>query len=848
MPEGKSKFEYKKWVDPVPPSDDFPSKFKFHLITNMIELYNVLSVDAKAMGFDTETTGLDAEQIFIVGYSFCFDGINAYYVPVKHAPKPILRPVLDEEGHETGEFEESGEYDESFNLGDEALEAIFNKMKETSVVFMFNMRYDTRVMEYHKFVDLMEAIDNANYTDAQKQALKNQVLAKQFIKYDMSEVNVIDVQAMVFMLDTGWKYPALKKCEEYFLGWRGASFEETLGGASNFYHLKPEDAYFYAATDALGALLLGIKLLPFLKQAKQSGKLDVKCLMPLTRYENELTEIDVDKLKLYSKDLTEQIQACQQRCYEMAGEEFNLGSPVDNNRVLTKLNIHTGVTTSRGMSTSKVAIQQCLKSLSKDDPARQLLKDLVDYASLSKQRSSYVDNVIEMCKNKNHPNRLRFMYKNCEVPSGRFAAGGDKKNTFFSTLNIQNITKPHVTMHYVITVEQCKAYYPEVYDKIIASGTREECDTEDIYKEEQLAELSKTVGETKAQEIIDKIKDRSFKRHSYKILDWVFSTIPWLIPGVDEQEIEAFDQYLNIRAAFLPDPDHLWVSIDFNAEELRIPTLITKEPVWLDAFKHNKDIHKQTAIAIWGEENYDKNKRKIAKSANFGILYGQTGRNFAERFNMTLDEGNQFVEDFKASLPVLFRWVNVWEKVGEKQGYVTTLFGRPVRVRSYFNSNEWKWKSYAKRLCVNGTVQGTGADIMKLVLIKLFEKFYKTNRTDEIRFKNMIHDEINYQMRKDKIMELLPEVMDIMRVQLPDWEFPMEVGLEMGNRWGQSVPFNFKIEKQEGATSKISNITPKSDPVDKKTICSSFGVSDEDNVKEIVEVEDEIVSFNWEEQ
>ena len=137
---------------------------------------------------------------------------------------------------------------------------------------------------------------------------------------------------------------------------------------------------------------------------------------------------------------------------------------------------------------------------------------------------------------------------------------------------------------------------------------------------------------------------------------------------------------------------------------------------------------------------------------------------------------------------------------------------------------------------------------MKYVLIKLFNKFYKTNRTDDLRFKNMIHDEINYQIRKDKLFEILPEVMDIMRVQFPGWEFPMEVGLEMGNRWGQSVPFNFKIEKIEGATSKISDVIPKYDPVDKKTICSSFGVSEHDEVQnEAQEEKEEPVVFNWEE-
>ena len=814
------KFEYKHWIDPVAPSNDFPDKYNFHLIENIDQLKEVFSQNWSTMGFDTETTGLNHEEIFMTGYSFCGDGVNAYYVPVKHR---------------------------AWGLGDEAIDLVYEKMCNTPIVFMFNMRYDTRVMEWHGFKDLMERIDNSSFTEEMKLEAKKQLLARQVMsKYDMNKVNTLDVQAMVFDMDTGNKYPSLKKSETHFLGWTGDSFEKTVGDASNFYELDPKDAYFYAATDALGTQLIGLKLLPLFKKIGDSAKLDTKCLLPLTRYENEMTYIDVDKLKSYSKDLTEKIEGCQQRCWAAADKEFNLGSPKDNNEVLTKLNIHTGVTTTRGMSTSKGAIQKCLQSLNKNDPARQFLKDLVDYASYTKQRSSYVDNVIEMCKAaKNHPNRLRFAYRNTEVPSGRFAAGGDKKNQFFSQLNIQNITKPHVTMHYTIEFEKIKEQYPEVYNKILESGTLEECDVEFIYTDEQLNELAKTVGDFKAKEIISKIKGKTFKRHAYKILDWVFSDYPWLVPEVDEEIVEGFDGYLNIRAAFLPDPEHFWVSIDFNAEELRIPTLITKEPVWLEAFSHNKDIHKQTAIAIWGEENYDKNKRKIAKSANFGILYGQTGRNFAETFNMTLEEGNQFVEDFKSSLPVLFRWVGALEILGEKRGYVTTLFGRPIRVKNYFESDEWKWKSYAKRLCVNGTIQGTGADIMKYCLIKLFEKFYETNRTNEVRFKNMIHDEINYQIRKDKLFKLLPEVMSIMRMKLPSWPFPMEVGLEMGNRWGQSVPFKFSLNDEQ---TEISGVVPKTDPVDKRTICNTFDISDKDEIEnsEPEEVEEK-VHFTWEE-
>ena len=119
MPEGKGKFNYTPWVKAVPESKDFPEKYRFHLVEDIDELKKVLSDNDSMMGFDTETTGLNHEEIFAVGYSFCMNGVDAYYVPVNH---------------------------ETFGLGDEALDLIYDKMCRTPIVFMFNMRYDVRVM------------------------------------------------------------------------------------------------------------------------------------------------------------------------------------------------------------------------------------------------------------------------------------------------------------------------------------------------------------------------------------------------------------------------------------------------------------------------------------------------------------------------------------------------------------------------------------------------------------------------------------------------------------------------------------------------------------------------------
>lgn len=830
--------KYIPWVPKAKPSELFPYAYNLELINDLDKLKNILAQDYSAISFDTETTGLNQEEIEIVGYSFCMDGKTAYYVPVNHF---------------------------NFGLGEESLDLIYEKMCKCDSVFMFNMRYDVRCMEYHGFVDLFNQIEQSDFTDEFnklnllytnknkecpiktledfKEYKKLELSRKLYIKYDMSKINTIDVQAIVYLVDTNIKYPSLKSSEEYYLGWRGTSFEDTVKNAKNenavimkkdtksgemvikemnFFYLTPEEAYEYAAVDALGTFLLAYKLQPFLEEAKTSGQLDIKCLMPLTRFENELTLIDIDKLKEYSTKLDREIKEIQNRCWTTAGKEFNLGSSKDCNTILKSLNIHTGVTTKRGeMSTSKQSIAACLEKLRKDDPARQFLEDLTAYGTKTKQKGSYIDNIIEMAEsNKYHKNRLRFSYKTCEVPSGRLAAGGDKKNAFFANANIQNITKPHVTSHFCIPEEICKQYYPDVIEAINNSGSREEARTPLTFVDyNKLIKLYKDNG-------YENMKDyNSETRWSYRIYGWIFSDKPWLIPNREEEIVEGFIQDLNIRSAFLPDDNYYWVSLDFNAEEIRIPALWSKEPAWLNAFIEGKDVHKSTAVAIWGEENYSKDKRKLAKGANFGLLYGMTARNFSTRFNMTMDEAQEFVDAFKGGLPTLFNWISGVELLAERQGYVQTMLGRPRRVKSWFDTGEWSWINFAKRTAVNTIIQGTGADILKLVMINLFKKFYNSKNplTKLFRFKNTIHDEINYQIYKDKENNyktfniILSNIIKIMRVQLPNWEFPMEVGLSIGNRWGQSVDFNFD-------KNTFYALEPKKEKASDNDICKSLGI------------------------
>ena len=303
----KSKLEYVPWLPKAKVSDLFPYAYKLELIEDIDTLKQVLSNQFDYMSFDTETTGLNQEEIDIVGYSICFDGITSYYIPVWHF---------------------------NFGLGEEALDLIYERMCKCKTVFMFNMRYDVRVMEYHGYTTLYKDIVESGLSEEEIYKKKLELTKKAFIKYDMTKVNSFDVQALVYLVDTNIKFPSLKSSEEWYLGWRGASFEQTVSKAQNenaikldrdgniksmnFFYLTPQEAYEYAAVDALGTFLLALKLMPFYYEAKFSGELDIKCLMPLTRFENELTAIDTGLLKTYSVYLDNKIKEVQHRCWNTA--------------------------------------------------------------------------------------------------------------------------------------------------------------------------------------------------------------------------------------------------------------------------------------------------------------------------------------------------------------------------------------------------------------------------------------------------------------------------------------------------------------------------------------------------
>ena len=767
---------YVRWVKQAPVSNLYPYAYNFYLIDSIDKLKKILSVNFTAIAFDTETSGLNLDINFMVGYSFCYDGKNAFYVPVNHAK------YLDENGIE---------HDDS--LGYEAVKVFYESLSKANYIFTFNQRFDIRVIEKYGFIE-----NNVNMQERYD---------KRVYEFDMSKYfnKLIDVQTLVFDSDTNVPYPSLKSSEEYYLGWRGASFKETLGDNETFYYLKPSECYTYAATDALGTYLLAQVMWPYYLEPasrttykkdkypnlKNSGELDTQFLYPLMMMEDEYTNIDVDLMKKYSDFYQLKINETQTTLNDILGHAINAGSPKQKSEAFKELGIVTYEPTDsktlipalnkRGEAKSdKNSMNYTIEvlNLAKDDRKRIFMESLISMANYQKQKGTYADNFQKFCSEtpEGVGNRLRFGYKTMVVPSGRLAAGGDKKNKYFADSNIQNITKPKTGMCYYVEYNELIKFIPELTN--MYDNARQE-----VWYNFKTNKISD-----------DNDKDAE---KTYKILDWVFKESVWHIENLKEYKIEGFKQKLNIRSGFVPDDDKYWVSCDFSAQELRVPALLTREPLWSHTFENGGDLHEVMARKIWGDENYDKQKRKKAKRCNFGILYGMTPRNFAIDFEIPIEEAEQLVHDYKSSAPTLFNWVHKNEENTKMTGVTQTMFGRPRRLGWYLNSKRSRgMQNFGIRSCTNTVIQGTGADILKMSFLNIYDKFYSNPDTRNInrkyiKFLNTVHDEINYNVSKQHIYSIVPMIISCMRLWLDDWDFPMQVGLDIGTRWGQTIAFKY---------------------------------------------------------
>ena len=236
-----------------------------------------------------------------------------------------------------------------------------------------------------------------------------------------------------------------------------------------------------------------------------------------------------------------------------------------------------------------------------------------------------------------------------------------------------------------------------------------------------------------------------------------------------------------IRKAFVPEPGCLFFSADYSQIELRVMAHLSEDENMIRVFREGKDLHAATAANIYKKaiEDVTRDERTKSKRANFGIIYGITVFGLAERLDISRDEAKRLIDGYFETFPQVHDYMEKSKQVAREKGYVTTLFGRR-RYLPDINSHNATVRGFAERNAINAPIQGTAADIIKVAMIRISNRF----KREGIRSKMIlqVHDELNFSVYPEEKEQVERIVLEEMQgaIQL---KVPLIADCGFGENW-----------------------------------------------------------------
>lgn len=582
---------------------------------------------APLIAFDTETTSLDAQQAQVVGVSFAVEAGEAAYVPLAHSYMGVPAQ-LDR---------------------DAVLQALKPLLEDPA---------KAKVGQHAKYD--MNVLANASTP-----------ITVQGIAFDtMLESYVLDSTATRHDMDS----LALK-----YLGHSTIRFEDIAGkGAKQltFDQIALEQAGPYAAEDADVTLRLHQALWQKLEAVPSLVTVLKEIEMPLVpvlaRIERNGALVDGKLLGQQSLELGEKMVALERQAYELAGQEFNLGSPKQLGAILyEKLGLPVLAKTATGQPSTA---ENVLADLAEQD--FELPKVIMQYRSLSKLKSTYTDKLPEQINPRT--GRIHTSYHQAVAATGRLSS---------SDPNLQNI--PIRT----------------------AEGRR-------------------------------------------------------------------------IRQAFVAPKGYKLLAADYSQIELRIMAHLAKDEGLLDAFRHDRDVHRATAAEVFGVEldQVSNDQRRSAKAINFGLIYGMSAFGLAKQIGVDRKQSQAYIDRYFARYPGVLAYMERTREQAAAQGFVETLFGRRLYLPEIHSKNQAMRKG-AERTAINAPMQGTAADIMKRAMVAV-DAWLQESGLDA-RVILQVHDELVLEVRED----LVDTVCDAIRPLMSDaaeLDVPLVVEVGVGDNWDEA--------------------------------------------------------------
>ena len=577
--------------------------------------------ESKCFAFDTETTSIDSLEAELVGVSFSFEANSGYYLPIAHQEKTAISR------------------DEALRWLKQIIEASQDK------VIGQNLKYDLQVLRNH------------------------QIHIKKFYA---------DTMLMSYSINSTASRHNLDALAEYYLNIKTIKFEDVMGKGKNklknFSEVPIKEATNYAAEDADITLQLYKSFETKIddKTTKMLQEIEYPMIFVLMEMEATGALIDIKHLNSLSNNFGSKLINLVQKIHKHSGVVFNIDSPKQLSEVLfDKMGIEAkGLkkTSSGYYSTSEAVLQKLADE-------NEIIKDILEYRTLAKLKSTYTDKLSEIC---DLGSRVHTSYHQAVTSTGRLSS---------SDPNLQNI--PIRTKDGIV-----------------------------------------------------------------------------------------------IREAFIAPQGKKLLAIDYSQIELRLMAHYSNDEIMVKSFNNNEDIHKRTASEIFGVDiqDVDDDMRRKAKTINFGLLYGMSAFGLSNQLSVTRAEADIFLESYFDRYSGVSAFMkNIVEDAKGKK-YVETLHGRKIHVPNIESSN-YLMRQASERAAINGPLQGSAADIIKIAMIKIAE--WIQGNDQEIKMILQVHDELIFEVPDSYGEENIEPIIKLME-QSTEINVPLKAEYGFGSNWREA--------------------------------------------------------------
>ncbi len=246
-----------------------------------------------------------------------------------------------------------------------------------------------------------------------------------------------------------------------------------------------------------------------------------------------------------------------------------------------------------------------------------------------------------------------------------------------------------------------------------------------------------------------------------------------------------------VRQAFIAAPGHALVAADYSQVELRILAHICGDAGLREAFARGEDIHASTASAIFGTpiSSVTSEQRRIAKSINFGLAYGQSAYGLSQSAGISQQEAQKFIDAYFKRFAGVRAYIEDTKRRAAAEGYVETVMGRrryfPILQRKDDDSRTQTAKRAAEREAINMPIQGSSADIIKVAMIRLHERLTRQEAHLRAKMILQVHDELVLEAPEDKTTQVIALVREVME-NAYQMEVPLKVDAKPGRNWNEA--------------------------------------------------------------